>query len=111
MTRLAVLAVGVVMFVLLAALLWWLAMRFERAGERVREPDFRWEVAEQTAAGRAVVVIERIEVRPQGVAHVLESREVGSVDAADPAYDELVGDLMTLARDRARLLNDQARRQ
>jgi hypothetical protein len=111
MTRLAVLAVGVVMFVLLAALLWWLAMRFERAGERVRAPDFQWEVAERTSGGRSVVVIERVEVRPQGVAQVLESREVGSVEEADPEYDELVGDLMTLARDRARLLNDQERRQ
>ena len=38
MTKLAVLAVGVVMFVLLAALLWYLAGRFERAGFDGRGP-------------------------------------------------------------------------
>jgi hypothetical protein len=110
MTKLAVLAVGAVMFVLLAALLWYLAGRFERAGEKVTDPGFRWEVGEQSADGRCVVVLERLETRPQGVAHVLESREVGSVESGDPEYDARVGDLLALARDRARLLNDQARR-
>lgn len=113
MTRLAVLAVGVVMFGLLAALIWWLALRFERAGDRVVEPAFRWQVAERTADGRSVVVVERVEVGAggaTGAAQVVESRDVGAVDLEAADHAERLADLRTLGADRARLLNAQAGR-
>jgi predicted lipid-binding transport protein (Tim44 family) len=102
---------ALVLFLLLGALLWWLAGRFERASANRPAPEAPWVAASHPAGGRTVVVVERAapgaEQGKQG-STALESREVGGIDDGDPAYDERLADLMTLARDRARLLNDQA---
>ena len=61
MTELILLGGGLVLFGLLAALLWYLANRFERAGERAAaaQPEARWTVAEHSMDGRTTVVVER----------------------------------------------------
>lgn len=105
MTKVVVLVVGLVMFGLLAALLWYLANRFERAGEQV--PDSVWRAGEVAGDDGLHVVIER--VTTGGAAQVLETRELGVVRADDPDRVARSEDLRTLASDRARLLNDQAR--
>ena len=53
------------------------------------------------------VVIERVTTGP--APEVLESRELGVLPAVDPERAARLADLRTLARDRAALLNHQAR--
>jgi hypothetical protein len=122
-TKVVVLLIGLAMFALLAGLLWYLANRFERAGER--RPDSLWRAGELDGEDGLHVVIERVTSGPTrggtgggtgagiggtgGPAEVLESRELGVVPADDPDRAARLEDLRTLARDRARLLNDQAR--
>jgi hypothetical protein len=99
---------ALVLFLLLGALLWWLAGRFDRAGANRSTPEAPWVAASHSAGGRTVVVVERAAPGIEQGGTVLESREVGGIDDGDPAYDERLLDLMTLAGDRARLLNDLA---
>ncbi len=110
MRGLAVL-LALVLFLLLGALLWWLASRYDRVSENRTTREAPWVAANHSSGGRTVVVVERVALGAEQERTVLESREVGGIDDGDLAYDERLVDLMTLARDRARLLNDQARRQ
>jgi hypothetical protein len=104
-TKVVVVLIGLAMFALVAGLLWYLANRFERAGERL--PDSVWRAGEVAGDDGLHVVIER--VRTGGTLEVLESRELGAVPDDDPDRAARLEDLRTLASDRARLLNDQAR--
>jgi hypothetical protein len=104
-TRVLVLLIGLAMLAVLAGLLWFLATRFERAGEQV--PASVWRAGEVAGDDGLHVVIERVTATEPP--EVLESRELGVVPTADPDRAARLEDLRTLARDRARLLNDQAR--
>ena len=106
MTKVVVLLIGLAMFAVLAGVLWYLANRFERAAERV--PDSLWRPGEVAGEDGVRVVIER--VTTGATPRVLEARELGVVPAVDPDRAARLEDLRTLAVDRARLLNDQARR-
>jgi hypothetical protein len=105
-TKVVVLVLGVVMFAALAGLLWYLANRFERAEEPDR-PDSLWRPAERAEGDGLHILIER--VATGAGAEVLETRELGVVPDGDPDRAARLEDVRTLAADRARLLNDQAR--
>ena len=115
MAKLVVLLVGLTMFAAVAALVWYLANRFERAETRQVVPASRWRPGEWERADGVHIVVERVASNATGEGDagggdVLETREVGVVAAgADDAADRLA-DLRELAADRARMFNDQARR-
>ena len=109
MTRVVVLLIFVASFAALAALLWFLANRFERAGDRVSVPPWRWRAASQPEPSGTRVVIERVGAGSSpGSGEVLETREIGVAAATDPEQVARLADLVLLAEDRARLLNQQA---
>lgn len=108
MTKLVVLVVGLVMFGLVAGLIWYLASRFERADATTAVRVSLWRPSEFDGPdGRHVVVEHVTSAEPR---RVLETREVGVVppDSVDAA--ERLADLRLLAQDRARTLEAQARR-
>jgi hypothetical protein len=104
-TKVVVLVVGLAMFAALAGLLWYLANRFERAEER--RPESVWRPGESAGDDGLHIVIELVTTGSPD--EVLESRELGVVGSGDPDRSARLEDLRTLAADRARLLNDQAR--
>lgn len=109
MAKVVVLVVGLVMFGLVAGLIWYLATRFERAGARVVERSWVWRAGESLQLDSAVhVVVERVTTNDP--AEVLETRDVGVVEAGSADANERLADLRALAQDRARTLNAQARR-
>jgi hypothetical protein len=107
MRGLAVL-LALVLFLLLGGILWWLATRYDRVSANRTTREAPWTPANHSAGGRTVVVVERVALGLEQESTVLESREVGGIEDSDPGYDERLVDLMTLARDRARLLNHQS---
>ena len=108
MAKLLVLVIGVAMFAAIALLIWFLANRFERAGERQAAPASLWRPVESESADGRRVELEHVTTAEP--AEVLETRPVGVVapDEADGAAR--LADLRELAQDRARTLNAQARR-
>ena len=109
MAKVVVLVAGLVMFALVAGLIWYLATRFERAGARVVERPWVWRAGELTQPGDgARVVVERVTATEPP--DVLETRDVGVVEAGSPDAQERLADLRALAQDRARTLNAQAQR-
>jgi hypothetical protein len=107
--KLVVLVVGLVMFGLVAGLIWYLATRFERAGGRVVERTWVWRAGESPQPDSGVrVVVERVTTTEPP--EVLETRDVGVVEAGSSDAQERLADLRALAQDRARTLNAQARR-
>jgi hypothetical protein len=106
--KVLVLVVGLVMFGLVAALIWYLANRFERAEERGAVRVSTWRPREFEAAGGRHVVIEHVTLSDP--AELLETREVGVVEAGSDDAAERLADLRMLAQDRARTLNAQAKR-
>lgn len=108
MAKLLVLVVGLVMFGLVAGLIWYLANRFERAGDAAAGPASTWRPGEFEADDGRHVVVEHVTLAEP--ARTLETRDVGVVDPLAPDRMERLADLRTLAQDRARTLNAQARR-
>jgi hypothetical protein len=108
MGKVVVLVVGLVMFGVLAALLWYLGNRFERAGVRAAARASLWRPGEVERPDGVHVVIEQVSTSEP--VQVLETREVGLVVSGAADRPGRLADLRALARDRARLLNDQAAR-
>ena len=108
MAKVVVLVVGLAMFGAIAAVIWFFAGRFERADARAAARPWVWRAGEATGPdGTVRVLVERVSTTEGR--EVLESREVGTAGAG-PEEAERLADLRALARDRARTLNDQARR-
>lgn len=109
MAKVVVLVVGLVMFGLVAGLIWYLATRFERAGARVLERAWVWRAGESLQPdGGLRVVVERVTTTEPP--EVVETRDVGVVEAGTGDAPDRLADLRALAQDRARTLNAQARR-
>ena len=105
MAKVVVLVVGVVMFALLALLVWFLANRFERAeARRVQRPS-TWRTREEERPDGRHVLVELVST--SAPVEVLETRPVGVVAADAPDAAERLADLQTLAQDRARTINAQ----
>lgn len=107
MVKVVVLLVGLAMFAVVAGVIWYFAGRFERADARETARAWVWRAGESTGPDGVRVVVERVSSADPG--EVLESREVGVADASPEGLERLA-DLRALARDRARTLNDQAKR-